>query len=68
MKGERGIVSSILMMQEAGRKLLRLKPKVKYRLPEMEREPFFSRWLHRKVRQEMPQELRRHRNDIIHFI
>lgn len=68
MKKGGGLASNILSMEKGAKKGAWLKPKVKYQLPEIDRETFLSRWLKRKVKQEVTPETLRENADVIHFL
>jgi len=68
MKTQTGFVTSLLMLEEAGKKFARLKPKVRYTLPPIERETLFFNWRWRKVKQLPGSSSERKNSDVITFL
>jgi len=68
MKTQAGFVASLLMLEEVGKKFSRLKPKVRYTLPPIERESRFFSWRGRKVKQLPGDSAERKNSDVITFL
>jgi len=68
MKTSTGFFSSFLMFEDEGKRFHRLKPKVKYVLPPIEKGSFFSAFGTRKVKQHVCKDSLRKNKDVITFL
>lgn len=69
MKAKKGFLPGLLMVETVGKAITRLKPKVRYILPPVEKKSLFpSRRLASKVRQHRAHSAVRKNPDVITFL